>query len=205
MKPATGNSSPQSEKTVSIQLRLGGHAFSADTLPDRVLHGDDRVLCSVITPRTLLVPREAFRSGSEEQYLRIAGLGPESDETTVHSDPAAPEIAVMAIARTSREALVELLGERLAFTSPLLQMPAHEGTSTVLLRRDDTLYVRSYGPELRYAAALVAPTDADVLAHVTDLQAALRLPDCTFYLYGDRMRDAARLLRRYFKRVVCAS
>lgn len=205
MKPATGSSSALSANTVSIQLRLGGHAFSADTLPDRALQGDSTVLCSLCTPRTLLVPREEFHAGSEELYLRIAGLTPGADESPVHSDPAAAEVAVMAIARRCHAALAERFGDRIAFTSPLLQMPVHEGTYTVLLRQDEILYVRSYSPELRYAAALAVQTDADVLAHMTDLMAALGLPDCTFYLYGDQMRDVAQLLRCYFRRVVCAS
>ena len=99
MKPATGNNLPESAAHVSIQLKLGGHSFSADTLPARALSGDTRVLCSLVTPRTLLVPREAFRPDRAERYLRIAGLAPLADETTVHSDPAAPEVVVMAVAR----------------------------------------------------------------------------------------------------------
>lgn len=97
------------------------------------------------------------------------------------------------------------LGDRLAFTSPLLHLPAYEGSYTVLRHTGDTLYVRSYGPELRYAAALAAPTEADVLVHMTDLDAALGLRNQTLHITGDGARETARLLRRYFRRVVCVS
>ena len=205
MKPATGNNLPESAAHVSIQLKLGGHSFSADTLPAQALSGDTRVLCSLVTPRTLLVPREAFRPDRAERYLRIAGLAPLADETTVHSDPAAPEVVVMAVARACSAALRDRLGNRLAFTSPLLHLPAYEGSYTVLRHTGDTLYVRSYGPELRYAAALAAPTEADVLVHMTDLDAALGLRNQTLHITGNGARETARLLRRYFRRVVCVS
>ncbi len=205
MKPATGNNFPQSRSTVSIQLRLGGHAFSADTLPADALHGDGPVECAIITPRTLLMPGGEFRCGTEERCLQIAGLAPLPDETAVHSAPSASLVAVMAVARGCLPVLRERLGSRLVFTSPLLHPPVHEGACTTLHQVDDTLYIRSYGPELRYAAALIAQTEADVLVHLTDLNAALGPCDHPIYLSGDGARETARLLRRYFRRVVCAS
>lgn len=75
----------------------------------------------------------------------------------------------------------------------------------MLRHTGDTLYVRSYGPELRYAAALAAPTEADVLVHMTDLDAALGLRNQTLHITGDGARETARLLRRYFRQVVCVS
>ncbi|MFR2062556.1 MAG: hypothetical protein ACLS37_12145 [Alistipes sp.] len=85
--------------------------LSADTLPARALSGDTRVSAARNAP-PLLVPRELV--GSHRTHLRIAGLAPLADETTVHSDPAAPEVVVMAVARACHPGS---LGDRLAFTS----------------------------------------------------------------------------------------
>ena len=73
MKQATGSNSATPSKEMSIRLRSGGHSFPKE-LPAEYAAAD-RVVCSVLTHKTLLVPTEVFERESAPNYLALAGLG----------------------------------------------------------------------------------------------------------------------------------
>ena len=93
MKQATGSNSATPSKEMSIRLRSGGHSFPKE-LPAEYAAAD-RVVCSVLTHKTLLVPTEVFERESAPNYLALAGLGCAETECAVYSDPQRQQIAVM--------------------------------------------------------------------------------------------------------------
>ena len=130
MKRATGRTdSPQAQNRVSIQLTLGGHSFSAESLraaAEKLAQagGKAPVGVEVLTEKTQLVPREEFAAETAGAYLRVAGTGCGAHEIPVWSDPARPVVAVMAADAEAVGMLREKFGGRLRFVSPLLSEPA---------------------------------------------------------------------------------
>ena len=82
MKQATGSNSATPSKEMSIRLRSGGHSFPKE-LPAEYAAAD-RVVCSVLTHKTLLVPAEVFERESAPNYLVLAGLGCAETECAVN-------------------------------------------------------------------------------------------------------------------------
>lgn len=105
---------------VSIQRSLDGHSFSVppiETLAPDAAH----VEAEVITPQTLLVPREAFDPELAAELLAAAGMACTEGQHPVWSAPKTlgPEtevVAVMAIDSAVLQALRERTGDRAEFT-----------------------------------------------------------------------------------------
>ncbi len=202
MKQATGNNAAASQNKVSIQFNLGGHSFSASALPAEVLNGTDLVLFSVATPKVTLVPRCAFDEALSAQYLAAVGLPCSADETTVCSEMQAETIAIMAIDRNVLDGVLAALGTRARFTSPLLDKRHDSGRNLFVRLADGTAYFRLFDGKLRLAEAVTVRTADDVLFYALRfLDAAGLGTDTDIYISGNR--TAAKLLKRYFKRVVC--
>ena len=173
MKQATGSNSATPSKEMSIRLRSGGHSFPKE-LPAEYAAAD-RVVCSVLTHKTLLVPAEVFERESAPNYLALAGLGCAETECAVYSDPQRQQIAVMAVDKECRRQLAETAGDRVTFTSPLLFQPKFAGQGAWLIHTDGLLYIKIYDNVLRLAEVVRAQGTADVLYYLGRLDRTVPL------------------------------
>ena len=204
MKQETGNSISVCDNKVSIQLPLGGHSFSPDAITGQLT--DDAagcVECTVLTPRTVLVPRECFDPAAAEHCLRIAGLPCLSFETAVTSDPEAQIVAVMAVDAQCLGVLRERFGERLTFTSPLCREHNCQEPTVWLFRAGDLIYIKVYKPELRMAEVLEISSEADVLQLLADLEPVLGIRSCRILCCGDDCDRLRRRMSKYYPDVRC--
>lgn len=197
MKRVTGNNHPGVNKGVSIQLKLGGHSFSRETLPTT----DGEVLCELLTPKTLLVPQEEFDATAAEKLLEIAGMPCADDECAVWSDTNEAAIALMAFDATEIEALRTHFGDRLQFTSPLLFRPTCAPAALWLCREEDLLYIKVYKDGLRFAEVVTVQTEADLLYYTELLDREFKLAEFELCPAGEIGAAARKMLRRYFKNV----
>lgn len=205
MKPETGKTNRRvSAKQVSIQLMLGGHSFSADTLPPPVRDAEGPVECVVLTHKTLLVPREEFDETLAGTYLRLAGMACGPEETPVWTDVQQQVVAVIAAPAAQVEALHRTLGaRRVRFATPLLRVQKYTAPTVWWYRSGTLLYIKVYDTILRLAEVLEAPGEADAVAGLEILAREFPLAAYTAVAEGDNPKESARILRRYFKQVVC--
>lgn len=171
---------------VSIRLESGGHTFSPAECPE--VEGVVEVVVS--TYKTTLVPAELFVEGDAQHILTAVGCAPAVNERVVASAQQGGIVAVMAISAACYDALTSRYGERLCFTSPLLE--AADMKQGVALHLDsDVLYVRVYDDGLRFAEAMAVSSDGDVLYYLESIN---RVYDI-YNMYARAMGDAARIKR----------
>ena len=204
MRQVTGNNIQISANKVSIQLPLGGHSFSLEQAAEACRNTTvETVECTVLTPRTTLVPRECFDAAAAEHYLRIAGLGCRTNETAVTSDTSARIVAVMAADAGCVRGLREMFGDRVTFTSPLCGNQNYSEPTVWLHRTGDLIYIKIYRPVLRLAEALEISSDTDVLQLLYDLRGAYDADSCTIVCSGERCEHLRRKLAKYYRHVKC--
>ena len=156
---------------------------------------------TVSTHKTVLVPGEFFRRESAAGYLALAGLGCDSGQTAVYSDPQRPQVAVMAVDRECHRRLSDRLGDRLFYTSPLLFEPGFSSGGLWMTHVDGVLYVKFYDRVLRLAEALRAEGTPDILYYLGRLNTLFPLRDYPLALSGSK--TLARQLKTYFRDVRC--
>lgn len=198
MKQETGNSQLTVQKEMSIRLRSDGHSFPE--IPAEVLRAG-KVRCTVITHKTVLMPREYFDRAAAENALAIAGLSCEASETAVYSDPQSQQIAIMALDKTKHHRLVECFGDRLSYTSPLLFEPKISDTGVWLQHCEGILYIKLYNKVLRVAEAVRAQGTTDILYYINKLNESFPLREYPLYLSGNKV--LAQQLRTFFREVKC--
>lgn len=195
MKQVTGSNPLHTAQRVSIQLKLDGHSFSADSLPAA---GTEGVVCELLTSKTQLVPQEEFSPAAAEALLRAAGMACSGDECPVWSDPSLPAVAVMAFDTTAVNTLRTRYAERIEFTSPLLFRPRCVRSTVWLYKHDELLYIKVYRDGLRFAEVLTAENDADLLYYTELLGREFPLREFELYPAGKDARTARDLLHRFF-------
>ena len=180
---------------VSIQLPLGGHSFSLEGLS---VNDEARVEFVVDTHKVTLAPRECVSLDTAEELLRAVGKGCATTEHSVCSELQEAVVAVMAIDSKTLTAIVERFGVRASFSSPLLDM-RHNGERclTIDVSANDC-YMHLFDNGLQRAAAYEATSAEDYLYYVNEW---LGGEHTTIYVKG--RRDVAKLLSKYYKRVVC--
>lgn len=183
---------------MSIRLRSGGHSFPKE-LPAEYAAAD-RVVCSVLTHKTLLVPAEVFERESAPNYLALAGLGCAETECAVYSDPQRQQIAVMP---STRSAAVNWPRRR---RSGDLYLSAAVSAEICGTRRMADPYRRAaLHKDLRQRARLAevvrAQGTADVLYYLGRLDRTFPLKTYPLCLSGSD--TLARQLRKYFRDVRC--
>ena len=189
---------------VSIQLPLGGHSFSSEQL--NAACGDariERAECTVLTPRTTLVPRECFDAAAAEHYLNVAGVPCRCGETAVTSDRSAQIVAVMAVDAECDRMLRERFGDRLAYTSPLCGNQNWSEPTVWLYRTHDIIYIKVYKPVLRLAEAVEVSSEIDALQLLQDLEPDCGVSACRIVCCGDGRERLRRRLSKYYKDVRC--
>ena len=207
MRQVTGSNPIPKQNEVSIRLNSGGHSFSADTLSALAQRADrepsTRFVFVIDTPRVTLVPREEFSAEATESYLAVCGIECLPDEIAIAIDQSAPIVAVAAINRTTHESIIAKLGERAEFTNPLLDDRHPEQHCVSICVGEGVCYVRYHKAEgLRFAEALTLGSDEDLLYYTMRIfeaeSIALNTP-----IYINGSHSAAKLLKRYFKHVIC--
>ena len=133
---------------------LDGHSFSVDALP--AAGKEVPCVAELLTPRSMLVPREEFSEELAEGYLAAEGLAPQDGECVVWSDTQEQIVAVMAIDRMLLDALRAKYEAGVRFTSPLLHLPKFSGNAVWMQRNGSLLYVKVYRTILRMAEVIQA-------------------------------------------------
>ena len=202
MKQVTGSNTPQATNKVSIQLTLDGHSFSAHGL-DGEFPGEEPVEAELLTARTMLVPEEVLGTGDAGTLLAANGMAPAAEERAVCSLPVQGIVAVMAAHREALRQAEEKLGDRILYTTPLLR-EVQAGTPTVwAYRTAGLLYIKLYDGSLRFAGVIPAPDTADVCYFTERLEKEFALKSCELRISGDDAKACGKLLKGYFKRIVC--
>ena len=187
--------SMQTRDKVSIQLPLGGHSFSLDSLP-----ADDVAMVEVVvdTHKVVLVPREEVSLEVAADLLQVAGKGCSRLEHSVCSELQADVVAVMAIDAEVLAAIVARYEARASFTSPLLDM-RHSGERCLTIDvSQGVCYMRLFDGGLQRAEAYAISSADDILYYVNSW---VGRNDIKIYIKGKR--DIAKLLKKYYKYIVC--
>ncbi len=197
MRQETGSNPNFADKKVSIQVKLGGLSFSAD----RVVVADDieQVEFVIDTPRVLLAPREEVSLDCAGELLRLIGKPCRTNEQSVCSELQSDIVAIMAIDTNVLSAIVERWGCRASFTSPLLDMRHSEENCLTIDASDKVCYLRLFRSGLQRAEAHDATTPEDVLYLVNEWLGN----DKTTPIYIKGGKECAKLLRKYYKQVIC--
>lgn len=203
MKRATGSKARSESVKVSIQLKLGGHSFSADALPGSV-PADAEVEVEVLTPKTTLVPEMPLDEASAARCLALCGAACGDDETAVWSRPAEGRIAVMAVAAEALARLRERFGDRLRPVSPLLAGRA-ETDGIRLHAATGVLYIMVYDGGLQLAEAIPAAGSDDELCALQRLRGCFDIDRLALRLSGERTQERRKILGRYYREVTCES
>lgn len=197
MRQETGSNPILTDKKVSIQVTLGGRSFSAD----KIAAESDATTVEVVidTPRVTLAPRNEVSLATASELLRIVGKPCLINEQSVCSELQADIVAIMAIDSCALDSIVEKWGSRATFLSPLLDMRHSDEDCLTIDLSESVCYMRLFEEGLQRAEAFEATTPEDVLYLVTEwLDDMWATP---IYIKGGKV--VAKLLRKYFKRVVC--
>ena len=200
MRPVTGSNPAQSSNYVSIQLTLGGHSFSIATLPAEVRNSGEPLLCVVYTPRVTLIPTEIFEQSIAGDYLALNGIACHKDEECVYSEEYNGVVAVMAIASKALNELRSKFGERVRFTTPLLDTTHEEKKALVVLCSEHTTYLRLYNEGLRVAEAIETSSPSEIIYYIARLAETNELGDTPIYIIGSEATK--KVVKKYYKNVI---
>lgn len=195
---------------MSIQLTLSGHSFSRSDLP-RLSSRDKRMVeIEVMSDRVTLVPVEVFNDQNAAQLLQVVGIEQRDDERVVTvCDQKQGIAAIMALPTTLLATVEERYGRRAEFTTPLLRTRICTEPTVWLYLAADLIYIKVWqGGKLRMAEALPRKKAEDVLYYASTLDKRFALKGFKVVVAGteavaDEVRETAKLLNKFYKRVVC--
>ena len=197
MRQETGSNPTLTNNKVSIQVKLGGLYFSADKIV--VAEDIEQVEFVIDTPRVLLAPREEVSLDCAGELLRLVGKPCRANEQSVCSELQSDIVAIMAIDSQALNAIIERWGSRATFTTPLLDMRHSEENCLTIDATDKVCYMRLFDGGLQRAEAYDATTPEDVLYLVNEWLGN----DKATPIYIKGGKECAKLLRKYFKQVIC--
>lgn len=192
--------SPTNKSYVSIQLPLGGHSFSSNSLRGINAGKHSDIHAIVDTAKCAVVPVEYFDSHNAEGMLRATGVIVDGDEVVVHSQHDTM-VAIMAMSRACYDMLTKEYGEQITFTTPLLTSPMPEHGSVIHLGTN-AIYVRVANDGLRLIEAMEVASDADILYMFESINKVYNIYNMYARAEGDTQR-LMKLCKRSFKNIVC--
>ena len=198
MRQETGSNLTSTNKKVSIQVKLGGRSFSADSFAKA--EGAEAVEFIIDTPRVTLAPRNEVSLDNADKLLHLVGKSCLSNEQSVCSELQADIVAVMAIDCQALETISQKWGSAASFSSPLLDMRHSDEYCLTVDYTDEVCYMRLFDEGLQRAEAFVATTPEDVLYLVTEW---LDNEEWDTPIYIKSNKAVAKLLRKYYKQVIC--
>jgi len=197
MRQETGSNPNFADKKVSIQVKLGGLSFSAESIA--VADSAKQVEFIIDTSRVILAPREEISLDCADELLRLIGKPCRANEQCVCSELQADIVAVMAIDGKALSSISERWGSRASFSSLLLDMRHSEEQCLTIDTTDKVCYLRLFRGGLQRAEAFDATTPEDVLYLVNEWLGTDKATP--IYIKGDK--EYAKLLRKYYKQVIC--
>ena len=197
MRQETGSNPNSADKKVSIQVKLGGRSFSADNTIQ--VEGVENVEFVIDTPRVTLAPREVVTLDNAAEILRLTDKPCHSNEQSVCSELQADIVAIIAIDIHALESIIAKWGNRASFSTPLLDMRHSDEECLTIDCTERVCYMRLFKGGLQRAEVLDATTAEDALLYATEWLG--EGSTTTIYIKG--CKAAAKLLKKYFKRVIC--
>ncbi len=184
------------QNNVSIRLMSGGHAFSKQDIEQIKLAGDG-VSVEVITPKSILRPAEGFVAENARQDLESVGYAIAPNECVVYSPESNGRVVVMALSRDCADAIA-MLGVEVQYTSPLLLGGDDVAEGLYISLYGDVIYIRVYRQGLRFAEAVEANSDADIVYILESLNHVYNIYNMRARVEGD-VKRLERVCRRYTK------
>ena len=181
---------------MSIQVKLGGRSFSANNY----VVADDiaQVEFIIDTPRVTLMPKSWIQQYGCAETLRASHKPHLSNEECVCSDEQSEIVAVIAIDRAAYNAIIEKWGSRATFSSPLLDMRHSDERCLTIDASKLVCYIRLFENGLQRAEAYDISAQEDILYLASEW---LKDVDIPIYIKGNA--ETAKLLRKYYKHVIC--
>ena len=174
----------------------GGHAFSKQDIEQIKLAGDG-VSVEVITPKSILRPAEGFVAENARQDLESVGYAIAPNECVVYSPESNGRVVVMALSRDCADAIA-MLGVEVQYTSPLLLGGDDVAEGLYISLYGDVIYIRVYRQGLRFAEAVEANSDADIVYILESLNHVYNIYNMRARVEGD-VKRLERVCRRYTK------
>ena len=198
MRQATGsNRLRPAAKGVSIQLALDGHSFSMPAA--EACAGAETV--ELLTPWTLLVPRELFDPAAVEALFAAHGLPLPAGMRVVQASGDGPTLAVMAAPEEAMQELERRCGAKVRYTTPLLHPVAATEPTVWICDTGELLYIRIYRTGLQLAETVAVGTEAGRGYLLERL--AERIDPKEFVLQLEDRAGNARYYRNFFKKMLC--
>ncbi len=172
------------DRKVSIQLPLGGHSFSTESLADDLRHGNCPVEIVLPAAQTLLIPDEEFSVSMCEAYLAAVGMACRPEQCCVFTPPVDGIVAVMAIEKSVDDTLREAFGQRMYYATPLLA-PCGLRHGAVLQRVETLLYARVFDDGLQFAEVLPVQNEADLRYHLSKLDSVYHIYNMELHILGN--------------------
>lgn len=205
MKQETGSStSTNNNKQVSIQLKLGGHSFSAELISDYI--DADVVEILLLTHKYTLVPKEQFDDSLLNRYLELNGLGCSIHESAVAIHVSNDIIAISAINKLALEIINSTLGSKAKLTSPfttIFNNGKQRDNSLYISILDGVVYIMLYNDNLKFAEAFAATTLADYIYISECLSREFATSKYRLHLSGEYNKEIIKVIKPYFKSIVC--
>lgn len=157
----------------------------------------------LLTARTMLVPEEVLGTGDAGTLLAANGMAPAAEERAVCSLPVQGIVAVMA-AHGRRCGRRRRSWETASSTPPRCSgrcRPEHRPYGHTARR--GSYILRCTTGSLRFAGVIPAPDTADVCYFTERLEKEFALKSCELRISGDDAKACGKLLKGYFKRIVC--
>ena len=181
--------------SVSIRLMSGGHAFSKQDI-ESIQTAGNGVRVEVITSKSVLRPAEGFVPECARNDLEAVGIAVADNECVVYSAECNGRVAVIAISRECADAIAKL-GIEVNYSSPLVSgEDMAEGTYIALY--DDVLYLRVYRQGLRFAEAVGAKSDADIVYILENLNRVYNIYNMHARAIGD-VKRLKKVCKKYTK------
>ena len=203
MRQVTGSNLTATDKNVSIQLRLDGHSFSADTLPTEVAE-DSAVVVELLTAKSVLVPEECFAPEVAGRLLWLSGVPCTEKELPVWSSVKDGVVVVMALNREIKEVLDARYGSRIKYSSPMLRGRAGEGRYLYVYVAGNVAYFKFFdGTKLALCEAASIVGEDDILCMVENILREFNAQESVIRVAGEDSEGVIKLLKQYHKVEKC--
>lgn len=186
---------------MSVRIVLDGHNFERAAAELEKHAAADSALVSFDTAKTVLVPAHLCEQGVEESYLRFNGMPLADGEQAVVSEAEDDIVAVMAVSSAVAGLVADRFGEKVRFTSPLLEIACGRKRDVNIFLTAENAYIAVWEKGLRMAEALPDNSVDSLLYYMQVLGRSFKLRRFTINLTGADTSEAAAALSQYFDKV----